>query len=427
MEGAIHAPLLQQLLNRASLFGSCCFLDNLSYASSLHAQDFLLAAGAAARYDFVPGSSMEGADAFIASNRGRWIFGHVSYELHETLHGTRASKPDRVGFPLMTLFVPKVCFRQADGGIEMIVQDDNPDIHAWQKEFMDGSKAFQRNLPDLSLSPRMTREDYVAVIKKLQEHILRGDCYEINFCQEFFAEHVKLDPVQVYLALAQQSPNPFACYYRQDHAHLMCASPERFITRRGNSIVSQPIKGTAQRFPNDPRADAASKEALRLDPKELSENVMVVDLVRNDLSRVCMQGSVQVDELFGIYSYPQVHQMISTVSGTLRPSVSFSEILKATFPMGSMTGAPKLRVMQLIEQYESSRRGLFSGSVGYIAPNGDFDFNVVIRSILYNDLSGYLGYLVGSGITWYAKPEQEYEECLWKAGAIRKVLGGGGG
>ena len=425
IEGVADTLTWHKLLNRASLFGSCCFLDNLSYQSSLHAHDVLLGAGVLSRYDFAAGDFPAGADEFIASNRGRWIFGHLSYELHEALHGIAASKPDRVGFPLMTLFVPQICFRAGADGVEMVVQDDTLDPDVLLREFTMEQQPAQPSPRSRALNPRLSRQEYVATVKKLQDHSLRGDCYEINFCQEFFAGNVLLDPVQVYQALVQQSPNPFSCYYRQGDAHLMCASPERYLARRGDKIISQPIKGTAPRHANDPQADAAAREALRLDPKEQSENVMVVDLVRNDLSRVCAQGSVQVDELFGIYSYPQVHQMISTISGTVRADVSFTELLKATFPMGSMTGAPKMRVMELIEQYEPSRRGLFSGSVGYVAPNGDFDFNVVIRSILYNSQSRYLSYFVGSGITWYAAAEQEYEECLWKAAAIRTVLEGG--
>ena len=149
---------------------------------------------------------------------------------------------------------------------------------------------------------------------------------------------------------------------------------------------------------------------------------MVVDLVRNDLSKICREGTVQVEELFGIYSFPQVHQMISTITGELQPGLSFADIIKQTFPMGSMTGAPKKKVMELIEQYENTRRGIFSGAVGYIKPGGDFDFNVVIRSILYNQATQYLSYLVGSAITFYSKAAEEYEECLLKAEALKKVF-----
>jgi para-aminobenzoate synthetase component 1 len=205
---------------------------------------------------------------------------------------------------------------------------------------------------------------------------------------------------------------------------LACASPERFLLKKGEKVISQPIKGTASRNTVVAGQDAALKTALQFSEKDRQENVMVVDLVRNDLSKVCRQGTVQVEELFGVYTFPQVHQMISTIGGVLKPDIGFTDIVKACFPMGSMTGAPKKRVLELIQQYEASARGLFSGSVGYIAPNGDFDFNVVIRSLIYNQLSKRLSFHVGSGITWASKPELEYEECKWKASAIEQVLQG---
>lgn len=274
----------------------------------------------------------------------------------------------------------------------------------------------------LPMQQRLSREEYIQKVKALQGHILRGDCYEINFCQEFYAEGVEIDPVAVYRKLNGLSPNPFSVLYKLEDKYLICASPERFLYREGRRIVSQPIKGTARRAKGDPVADELLKISLRQDAKEKAENVMVVDLVRNDLSRVCREGSVQVDELFGVYTYPQVHQMISTVSGELEDKRTFSEILAATFPMGSMTGAPKKRVMELIRDFEPGTRGIFSGTVGYINPAGDFDFNVVIRSIMYNASSRYLSYQVGSGITFYCEAEKEWEECLLKAEAIKKVL-----
>ena len=149
---------------------------------------------------------------------------------------------------------------------------------------------------------------------------------------------------------------------------------------------------------------------------------MVVDLVRNDLSRVCKEGTVTVEELFGVYRFPQVHQMISTIKGELRDGMNLADVLKASFPMGSMTGAPKKRVLELIEQFERTKRGLYSGAVGYIDPKGDYDFNVVIRSLLYNASAKYLNYQVGGGITFYSDAEKEYEECLLKATAIRQLL-----
>jgi para-aminobenzoate synthetase component 1 len=184
------------------------------------------------------------------------------------------------------------------------------------------------------------------------------------------------------------------------------------------------MKGTAGRDLMDSANDEALKKVLESSAKEQAENVMIVDLVRNDLSKVCTDGTVKVDELFKIYSFPQVHQMISTISGELDPSVNFSDIVKATFPMGSMTGAPKRRVIELTEQYEVSSRGIYSGAVGYFTPEDDFDFNVVIRSLMYNKSTRYLSYHVGSGITFYSDPEKEWEECLLKAEGIKKVLTG---
>jgi para-aminobenzoate synthetase component 1 len=226
----------------------------------------------------------------------------------------------------------------------------------------------------------------------------------------------------VYEQLVQISPNPFAAYYRINDLFLLCASPERYMAKRRDQLFSQPIKGTVKRDQHNATADDLLKTSLLNSTKERSENVMVVDLVRNDLSRVCTAASVQVDELFGVYTFPHLHHMISTVSGRLREGVSFTDIIRASFPMGSMTGAPKKRVLELIDAYEPTARGIFSGALGYISPEGDFDFNVVIRSIAYNQSTQYLSYHVGSGITGYANPEKEYEECLLKAEAIAKVL-----
>ena len=274
----------------------------------------------------------------------------------------------------------------------------------------------------IPIKNKIQKEEYLAVIRQLKQHILRGDCYEINFCQEFFSDSVVIDPLTAYKKLNEFSPNPFSALYKLEDKWLLCASPERFLKKEGPKILSQPIKGTSKRIPGNTVSDNKSKEDLLQSNKDRSENVMVVDLVRNDLSKVCEEGTVQVDELFGIYSFPQVHQMISTISGELKKKISFSEIIRATFPMGSMTGAPKKRVMELIEQYETTKRGIFSGAVGYISPDGDFDFNVVIRSIMYNGSSGYLSFQTGSAITFYSDPEKEWEECLLKAEAMKKVF-----
>jgi para-aminobenzoate synthetase component 1 len=219
------------------------------------------------------------------------------------------------------------------------------------------------------------------------------------------------------------SAAPFSALYKLHDKYLICASPERFLAKRENQLIAQPIKGTAARSA-DAAEDDRLKTMLQNSAKEQAENVMVVDLMRNDLSKVCDSGSVHVDELFGLYSFPQVYQLISTISGTVKNDLSFLEIIQAMFPMGSMTGAPKQRVLELIEQYEPTARGIFSGSLGYLSPDGDFDLNVVIRSIMYNDTARYLSYQAGSGLTFYSDAETEWEECLLKAAAIKKVLTG---
>jgi len=274
----------------------------------------------------------------------------------------------------------------------------------------------------VAIQHRIQKETYIGIIEKLRQHILRGDCYEINFCQEFYATAVKVDPLLAYHRLTELSPNPFSAFYKLHDKYCCCASPERYLKRTGNKIISQPIKGTSKRNLNDKQLDEDNKQYLLQSSKEKAENVMVVDLVRNDLSRICVPGSVKVEELFGIYSFPQVHQMISTVCGELKEGVSIADIFRETFPMGSMTGAPKIRVMQLVEQYERTKRGLFSGAIGYIRPGGDLDFNVVIRSLFYNASTQYLSFQTGSGITFYSEPEKEYEECMMKAEAMLRIF-----
>ncbi len=258
-------------------------------------------------------------------------------------------------------------------------------------------------------------------MERIREHILDGDVYELNYCIEFFAKKARIDPLVVYEKLASRSPMPFSVFGRVHDCYMMGASPERFLKKTGTQLLSQPIKGTIRRG-KDTAEDEQLKKLLQTDEKERAENMMIVDLVRNDLARSAVTGSVKVEEMFGIYTFAQLHQMISSVSAQLRPEVPFTEAIKHAFPAGSMTGAPKIKAMELIDQYEDVKRGLYSGAIGYITPEGDFDFNVVIRSILYNAATAYLSFQVGSAITYDAVGEKEYEECLLKAKAMWEVL-----
>ncbi len=358
-------------------------------------------------------------NAFIQKHDD-WIFGHLSYDLKNELEELTSANPDKVDFPEMFFFVPEIVIILNEYEVKIGIISGNAD------KIFDQIISGKISSPDVSsaikLKSRLSKNDYLKKVSILQEHIHKGDCYEINFCQEFYAQDVSINPIDIFIQLNTRSPNPFAGFYKLSDKFLLCASPERYLKREGDIIFSQPMKGTATRDIYDPVKDGLKKEKLSQSKKERSENIMIVDLVRNDLSKVCEEGSVYVDEFLSIYSFPLVHQMISTIKGTVRNDASFPDIIAATFPMGSMTGAPKKRVMELIEEYESSGRGLFSGAIGYIKPGGDFDFNVVIRSIQYNSLRKYISVMVGSAITFESNAEDEYQECLAKLSAMQLAL-----
>lgn len=345
--------------------------------------------------------------SLIITDPSRWkpgekpMFGCVGYNLKNRFEKLNSDKPDPVGFP-------DFGFVEAQG----FYCDDQ---FAWED-------AFPRLVSPVPIRARMAREEYICTVRKVQEHLRLGDIYEMNLCMEFFAERVFVDPFSLFLNLTEASPMPFSCFLKLGSRYLICASPERYLAKRGNTLISQPIKGTAPRGLT-PVDDERLKNELLNSEKERSENVMIVDLVRNDLSRLAAPGSVRVDELCGLYSFPKVHQLISTVSCQVKEGSQPEDYLRASFPPGSMTGAPKISAMQLIEKYEKSNRGLFSGSVGYILPDGDFDLNVVIRSIFYNAETGYLSFQVGGAVTLLSDPASEYEECMVKASAIARVLG----
>jgi para-aminobenzoate synthetase component 1 len=416
-----------QMLNWTNRFNICCFLDNNGYQSGHHKIECLIGAGALHSLTASAGNALTQLQEFGDLHHD-WLFGHLGYDLKNETEHLVSSHPDRINFPDLFFFVPEIVVELTANTIRIGVI--GLDAEAVFKDIMNirfpGKKNEAITGKDLhkgiDIKERYTRDEYLQTINLLKQHILRGDCYEINFCQEFYADNIAIDPVDVFLKLNRLSPNPFSAFYKLEDKYLICASPERYLKKEGIRVISQPIKGTLKRTANDAGKDAADQQRLAESAKDRSENVMVVDLVRNDLSRICIEGSVIVDELFGVYSFPQVYQMISTVSGELKSGTDWLEVIRATFPMGSMTGAPKQNVLRLIEKYERSKRGIFSGAIGYINPEKDFDFNVVIRSLIYNLTTGYLSFPAGSGITFYSDPESEYEECLLKVAAIRSLL-----
>ena len=409
-----------QMLNWVNRFSIFCFLDNQGYDFSNPAFDCLLAVGSKRNIQLTGTGAFEELKKFAREERKEWLFGHLGYDLN--IEASEPARPvhDGIGFSHLHFFVPELIVRLNKKEVQIICEGDPAVVLAEILHFP--ATIDHPEEEALSIQNRICREDYIHTIHQIQLHILRGDCYELNFCQEYFAENVSHDPLKLFQRLTAVSPNPFAVFYRTGDKYCICASPERYLQKNGSRIISQPIKGTSRRDLSNPANDAVQKQYLLESGKERSENVMVVDLVRNDLSRVCIPGSVIVDELFGLYSFPQVHQMISTISGELKEGLDWVDCIGASFPMGSMTGAPKKRVMELIDQYEHTRRGLFSGAVGYINPTGDFDFNVVIRTLLYNSTNRYLSFQTGSGITFYSDAEKEYEECQLKATAIKRIL-----
>ncbi|HSU50689.1 MAG TPA: anthranilate synthase component I family protein [Segetibacter sp.] len=407
----------QQMLSWASRFNICCFLDSQQYKSDYSSFECLLGVGALANFE-PEADFFNSLSSFIDLNND-WIFGHFNYELKNKIDFPGTSKKTaEPAFPTCFLFVPEIVFilKENELVIGVILHDAFLIYSEITKEVV-----FELRQQQVAFTPIISRDDYLERVSQLKEHIHHGDCYEINFCQQFVAT-IEINPVAVYSQLIKISSNPFSAFYRIHDNYLLSASPERYLKKIGDKLISQPIKGTIARSNNNLAQDALAKNQLIESAKDRSENVMIVDLVRNDLSKICEEGSVRVEELFGIYSFPLVHHMISTVVGNLKKSTSFSDILKATFPMGSMTGAPKKKVMELIDQYEQSRRGIYSGAVGYFTPEKDFDFNVVIRSIVYNKTASQVSFHTGGAITASSDPEKEYEECLLKASAIMKIF-----
>ena len=356
-----------------------------------------------------------------------WIFGCLSYDLKNDVEQLTSNNFDGLQFPELYFFQPKKIIFLKNNQVEflylnMVSDELEPDFESInnQKNIAPKSNNAKENI---RIRMRIFKDEYFRKVGQMLEHIQKGDIYEANFCQEFYAEDSSINPLETYKKLNAISRAPFSTYVKLFDKYLLCASPERYLKKLGDKVISQPIKGTAARN-SSVTDDLLLKSELEKDAKERSENIMIVDLVRNDLSKSALKGSVTVEELCKVYTFEQVHQMISTVTARVDEGKSPVELIKETFPMGSMTGAPKVSAMQIIEELESFKRGLYSGAVGYFTPTSDFDFNVVIRSILYNETKKYVSYSVGSAITAKSNPNREYEECLLKAKAMREVLEG---
>ena len=366
-------------------------------------------------------NSIEKLQTFLNENKDSYIFGCLSYDLKNDIENLNSTNFDGLEFPDLHFWKPQYVVRLQKENYIFLQGEKNSEIFDFLNYFLEEETDVNFHKFNIEFKSRTTKENYIENIKKIKASIQRGDVYEVNYCQEFYAENVEINyPLDTYFKLNNISKAPFSGFLQLEDYLVFCGSPERYIQKKENKLISQPIKGTAARN-EDLKIDELNKLVLENSQKERSENVMIVDLVRNDFSKIAQKGSVNVEELCKVYSFATVHQMISTIACEPKDKTSFTDIIRATFPMGSMTGAPKVSAMELIEKHEDFKRGLYSGSIGYISPNGDFDFNVVIRSLIYNRKTNYLSCAVGGAITIQSDPEDEFEECQIK---VKKIMNG---
>lgn len=419
----INLENIQKHFNHACMFDSNLQTNTSKYLQSAK----IIAVGATQEFRMNNANNSLAQLQTFLNKKNSWFFGYLGYDLKNEIENLTSTNGDALTFPLIHFFVPEVVI-QISSSVVSVTYNDEYTTQKKAEEIYNlctgsTSKNQKKDLTKdkINIQSRFTKAEYTDAVNHLKEHIRKGDIYEVNFCQEFYAEKTILHTANVFEKLNDISKAPFSAYCKFNNRYALCASPERFIKKNGNQLISQPIKGTIKRSANQTE-DEQLKVKLQTDTKERSENIMIVDLVRNDLSRIAKPGSVKVNELMGIYTFKQVHQLISTIECELKENILFTDIIKSTFPMGSMTGAPKVSAMKLIDEYERTQRGLYSGAIGYITPDGDFDFNVVIRSILYNAENNYVSFTVGSAITDKSDANEEYEECLLKAKAMFEVL-----
>lgn len=411
----------KQLLDWSDQFREVVFMDSNDYPQKFSSYDAILAVDAFTLIQTDYHNAFEDLQQYQQTTKD-WLFGYLSYDLKNDSEDLQSNNFDGLAFPDLFFFQPKKLFFLKGNQLTIRYLNLCDDEVETDFDTITTSVGFDYiTKAAVEVQARISKESYIEKVNALLGYVHRGDIYEANFCMEFFADNTTINPLEKFGKLNAISQTPFAVYFKNNKQYLLSATPERYLRKEGATLISQPIKGTAKRF-SDSKEDEIAKLNLASDPKERAENIMITDLVRNDLSRTAQKGTVQVQELCGIYSFQQVHQMISTITSKLDNKHSLIDVLKLTFPMGSMTGAPKISAMKIIEELEATKRGLYSGAIGYFSPDGDFDFNVVIRSILYNQENKYVSFSVGSAITSLSNPENEYEECLLKAKAMHEVL-----
>lgn len=408
------STLMRNLDKKLAAWSELPEMDGIVFYLYAGARDKMYVALGAEEKVVVNDDALSKLEVALQSNT-EWWFGTISYELKSETEKVAGVHKPFVAWPQVAFVKPRVVLEYTGGSWVFLKGKEYESLlHAAE------SAPVEKQEP-IVLAPLLSEAQYMEQLHHVREYLNRGDIYEVNYCQEFRGSGKLQSPWQTFLKLDEKTEAPHAAYVKLNELHLLCASPERYMKREGNKLISQPIKGTIKRGKSEAE-DVALKHLLRESEKEQAENVMIVDLVRNDLSRLAKRGSVQVEELFGVHTFKTVHHLISTVVAEVNENTSLADVLRASFPMGSMTGAPKVRAMQIADETEASARGIYSGAVGYIAPGGDFDFNVVIRSVVYNDAEQKLSLHVGGAITIQSSFESEYQECLLKAEAARSVL-----
>jgi para-aminobenzoate synthetase component 1 len=395
--------------HHTSKYDFSCVLDSCKLETGVHQGKYEFLAAYGAEKVFYSLEELE-----KAKQNSDWIFGMIGYDLKNKFEKLSSQNNDIITTPEILFFIPKTII-SINREYESSLIKGKLDPTFWSHP--------KRSIPVKVNEEKSTttKDAYIKKINQIQDLIKQGEVYELNYCVPHVFNYQEFSPVNFQLSLIDKSPVPMAAYFSANSLHLCGASMERYLAKNEDKLLSQPIKGTIKKGETFAEDQALMSELINSE-KDRAENVMIVDLVRNDLNKICQTASVKVTELCEIYSYLQVHQMISTVEGRINPNTSFTDILKATFPMGSMTGTPKISAMKYIDQLESFKRGWYSGSVGYIDPAGDFDFNVVIRSLLCDEDKKILNYCAGGAITIDSIPEKEWDEIQIKTKAITEVL-----
>ena len=410
----------KKLLKWSDKSATSVYLNSNNHKSQINDYEAILALDSYSETSYTRKNSLNKLDDYL-KNTQDWVFGYFSYDLKNELENLESKNIDSFELPNLFFFQPKKIWLVSNSNVEALYLDGNEIDKDWNEINQINLMVKFTKSNKIILKERLKKNQYKNKIKLLLEHIKRGDIYEANFCMEWFSQNAYIIPSEVYIKLNEISKTPMSAFFKNKNLNLLSSSPERYIKRIKDRIVSQPIKGTSRRDQNE-MIDSKLMNELEVNIKERSENIMIVDLIRNDLSRFSIPGSVKVKELCKVYPFKQVHQMISTVESRIESDLNSPEIIKHTFPMGSMTGAPKVKAMKIIENLEVSARGLYSGALGYIKPSGDFDFNVVIRSLIYDTDTKYLSFHVGSAITSKSSISKEHDECLLKAKAMISVL-----